>query len=104
MKNPVSFINNQSGNDYRVVINAISSWEDFEKLVRYLEINYKAEILESYDGPDARHWIIKIDNEKIELIHNDGYGNYFRALTLQGLHLIKQIGEDLKKRLKTLED
>ena len=99
MKNAVLFINDQNGQDYRVVINAIPDWEGFEKLVKYLEVNYQAEILESYDGPDARRWIIYVRNMKIELIHNDGYGNYFQALTFDGNCLIKEIGEDLANRL-----
>ena len=81
---------------------SISDWEGFEKLAKYLEINYQAEILESYDGPDARRWIFSIDGKKIELIHSDGYGNYFCSASIEGNTLISMIGKDLEKRLKDI--
>ena len=102
MIKPVLYIHNNKNNDYRVVVNAIADWEGFEKLAKYLEINYQAEILESYDGPDARRWIFSIDGKKIELIHSDGYGNYFCSASIEGNTLISMIGKDLEKRLKDI--
>lgn len=77
------------------IMNLIPDWEGFDKLINYLEIHYKTTILESCDGPDARRWIIKVNGEQIELIHDDGYGNYFLAPTIATETIVRQIGLDL---------
>ena len=102
MSKSVLFIRKKKENDCRVVINAIQDWGGFEKLVKYLQMHYKVKILESYDGPDARRWIIQLNDEKIELIHSDGYGNYLKACNEKGEDLITSIGEDLEARLKNI--
>lgn len=102
MNNSILYTVNKSNNEFRVVVNAISDWTGFEKLVKYLEVNFQASVIHSYDGPDARRWIFSIDGIEIELIHSDGYGNYLHSTTEQGQSLIKKIGADLELRLKSL--
>lgn len=96
----VLYIRDKNKDEYRVVVNAVSDWDGFDKLIKYLEVNHQANIIEVYDGPDARRWILSIKGEEIELIHNDGYGNYFIAADVKGEALINRIGEDLEKRLE----
>lgn len=99
MTNSVTFIRNNN-NQYMSVINPIPDWEGFDKLIKYIQVNYDVEILKSYDGPDARRWIIRLNGEIIELIHDDGFGNYFLAPTVESEGIVKKIGEDLESRLK----
>lgn len=98
MNKKVLYIKESDG--YRVIVNAIEDWEGFEKLAKYLEIHYQAKLLESIDGPDARRWTFSIGGVEIELIHSDGYGNYFCSSTDIGEELINKIGIDLEERLK----
>ena len=100
---PVIFLKDQKGH-LRAIIEVIPDWEGFGKLVKYLEINYHAKIVKSYDGPDARRWIISIDKTIIELIHNDDYGNYFIAPTKDSEATVYEIGKDLENRLRKLEE
>lgn len=98
MSKSVLFLRDNTG-EYSVLVKAIPDWEGFEKLVKFLEINYQANVLESYDGPGARRWIIEVQNKIIELIHDDGYGNYFLAPTVESEEILNTIGKDLENRL-----
>lgn len=95
----VLFIREENGS-YRVVIDAIPDWEGFDKLIKYLEVHYQAHVVKSVEGPDARRSVIEIGNEIIELVHSDGYGNYFLASDKNNEALILEIGKDLENRLK----
>ena len=103
MSKPVIFIKDEN-NRYRAVIDVIPDWDGFDKLIRYLEINYQTKILKSYDGPDARRWVIEVDGVIIELIHSDDYGNYLVAPTEESESLVYKIGKDLENRLKNIDD
>ena|SRR3990167_7749365 len=100
MKKSILYIRDNKNHDYRVVANVIEDWEGFEKLAKYLQINWQAKLIDSFDGPDARKWIFLIDKERIELIHSDGYGNYLTSSSNSGESLINKIGKDLEERLK----
>ncbi|MDR3492555.1 MAG: hypothetical protein P4M12_11060 [Gammaproteobacteria bacterium] len=99
MTKSVIFIRDDN-NQYRAVIDAISDWEGFEKLITFVQKYYSAEVLEEYDGPDARKWILESNGHRFELIHDDGYGNYFLARTQESEDIIRTIGKDLEERLK----
>ena len=86
------------------VIDPISDWDGFDELIGYLEKNYQTKILNSFDGPGARRWIAEINEKIIELIHDDGFGNYFLSPTVASEEMVREIGEDLEKRLKKSEE
>ncbi len=83
-----------------VVIVDIPDWEGFEKLILFVQKYYSAEVLAQYDGPDARKWILESRGHQFELIHDDGYGNYFVAPTQESELIVSEIGRDLEARLK----
>ena len=89
---------------YTAVIYSIPDWDGFDKLIAYLENNYQTKILTSADGPGARRWIVEVNEKIIELIHDDGYGNYFLAPTVESEEMVREIGEDLERRLKDIEE
>jgi hypothetical protein len=106
MNEPVLYLytNNREKKQLRVLIDAVSSWEGFDKLVRYIELNYQSKILNSYVGPDAKRWIFEVNGQIIELIHSDAFGNYFLAPTVETEDLVREIGLDLEQRLKNTEE
>lgn len=77
----------------------IEDWDGFAKIVAFLKLHYAAQVVASYDGPDARRWILKIGNEPYELIHENPYGNDFVSTTAAGDALALAIGRDLQQRL-----
>ena len=99
-------VNYMSDDDkkYIAVINPIPDWDGFDKLISYLENNYQTKILNSFDGPGARRWIAEVNEKIVELIHDDGFGNYFLAPTVESEEMVREIGEDLEKRLKNIEE
>jgi len=103
MIKPVLFLRDKE-KIYRAVIDSIPDWDGFDKLISYLEKNYQTKILTSADGPGARRWIIEVNKKIIELIHDDGYGNYFLAPTVESEGMVREIGKDLEIRLKNIEE
>jgi hypothetical protein len=85
-------------------IDPMPDWDGFDKLINYLEINYQTKILGSFDGPGARRWILEVNEKIIELIHDDGYGNYFKAPTVDSEDIVREIGADLEERLQGIEE
>ena len=96
----VSYIRSKKENYYRVLIDDMPGWDDFEELVKFLEINYCANILESFDGLDIRRCTLRIDNQKINLRYDDYDGNSLEAPDKQAEELITRIGEDIEERLE----
>jgi len=97
----VSFLK-KPGRPLEVNICAIPDWEGFDKLIKFLEIEYSAEILGRADGPDARRWFLKVSGQEFELRHDDLYGNYLFASTKSGEPIVEEIGLDLERRLANL--
>jgi hypothetical protein len=91
--------NKKSDQSLEVDICAISDWNGFDKLIQFLKNEYSVEIVNKIDGPDARRWILKVRGLEFELRHDDGYGNYFYASSADSEDIIKEIGEDLERRL-----
>jgi hypothetical protein len=103
MTKPVIFIKDQHKN-FRVVVEAISDWDGFEKLIKFAQKYYAVDVLAQCDGPGTRRWILKSGNHTFELIHDDGYGNYFVASTSKDESLLHEIGKDLEERLKNMDN
>lgn len=90
-------------NELQVDVCAISDWNGYDKLIKFVQEYYNAEIVVSLDGPDgSRRCVLECDHIKFELIHDDFYGNYFLASTPNSEELIRKIGEDLEQRLKNI--
>lgn len=101
MKNPV-VITSRKDENLEIKISAIPDWEGFDKLISFLEKHYGAKALETYDGPDARRWILECQNQIIELIHDDMFGNYLHAPSVESEVVVKNIAKDLEQRLSKI--
>ncbi len=77
----------------------INNWEGFEKLIQFLQNEYSISILEKFEGPDARRWILKSGDSSFELIYEDPYGNTLISTNTESNKLVEAIGLDLKQRL-----
>ena len=99
MSKPILILK-QPNERLEIKICAISSWGGFDELIQFLKNEYNAKVLSENDGPDARRWILESQNKKIELIHDDMYGNYLIAPTEDSEDIVYEIGKDLEERLK----
>ncbi len=86
-----------------VDICAVPDWDGFDKLIQFLKNFYMVEVRESYDGPDARRWVLHAEGVTFELHHDDPYGNTLVASANDASEgLVGRIGADLKERLAGL--
>ena len=81
-----------------VDIYPVSDWDGFEKLAKYIENEFTAEIETKFDGPGSRLWRFRKDSYVFELIFDDGYGNYLREFSEGSSSLLKKISADLDSR------
>ena len=58
---------------------AVSDWEGFEKLFRFLERHYDAKVQRQFDGPDSRRWVLDVQGKALEIQHEDPWGNVILA-------------------------
>ncbi|MBL4683236.1 MAG: hypothetical protein JKY37_01490 [Nannocystaceae bacterium] len=100
-KNPISF--SQRDGRVRCEIHNLPDWEGLEKLALFLEKQYGASVVERFDGPDARRWVLAVGATRVELQHEDPWGNVLVALDAQGDELVRRIGDDLGARLAGLD-
>jgi len=82
-----------------VFILEISDWSGFDKLIQFLKNEYAIEVIENYDGPGSRRWVLKSEGRKFELWHEDSFGNSLVALDPKSVDIVSRIGEDLNARL-----
>ncbi len=87
----------------RCDVHGIPDWEGFEKLVLFLEKNYRAKVLERIDGPDARRWKLQVEGVCLELQHEDPWGNVLVAVDDDADGVVRRIGEDLQGRLDAVD-
>jgi hypothetical protein len=100
--NTTVLFNKQPNKPLEVNICPISDWDGFDKIIQFLKNEYSAEILSQVDGPGSRRWVVKIKNQEIELRHDDGYGNYLFAPSLESEEIVREIGRDLENRLQEI--
>ena len=91
-------VNSEKEGLYEVDVAAISDWDGFELLAKFIEKNYGGEVINRIEGPESRVWTINID-EKIITLHNNPYGNSFKASDNEAIELLKIISKDLENRL-----
>jgi len=101
VKPAVSF--SQHNGRTRCDVHNVPDWDGLEKLARFLEKYYAATILERIDGPDARRWVLRVNDIQVELQHEDPYGNALLAVDAEGDDLVRVIGDDLGARLAGVE-
>ena len=92
----------ERGDGLECAIHAVSSWDDFDKLLRFLEKHHQATIMQCIDGPDARIALLDVDGTTLELHHEDPWGNSLVSPTTASNQALRQIAADLKKRLTGL--
>jgi len=77
---------------------AIPDWEGFDKIVRFLEKHYDAEVVSRADGPDARRWVLRAMGQIIEVQHDDPWGNTIVSPTPEADPIVERIASDLGRR------
>ncbi len=97
--NQVVSITKNSNRFVEVDVHAVSDWDGFDKLIAFLKNEYSVIVIEQFDGPDARRWILESEGIKLELLHDDPYGNTIVSVSLASNEKVKEIGNDLKERL-----
>ena len=75
------------------------SWDEFDKLMMFLQNEYDAKIVRLADGPDARVCTFKISEQEIQLFHDDFFGNSMSPCSEDGEEIVDQIAIDLDNRL-----
>ena len=81
-------------------IEDIASWDGFEEICRFFSEHLKSEVLSKNDGPDARVWKMKIDNEILCVVHDDMVGNFFFAERAEGNSVAAQMANKLSERIR----
>jgi hypothetical protein len=103
MKEPVIYYK-EPGKHLEISVLPVPDWEGFEKLAAFAENFHSAKVIEKNDGPGSRKWILEKMGCKFELIHDEGYGNYFLARTELAERIIQEIGKDLENRFKNIKN
>jgi hypothetical protein len=85
-------------------VHAVSDWDGFEKLVRFLEKHYQGRVLDSVDGPDARRAVLEVRGERLEVQHEDPWGNSIFAFSSQSHELLREVAADLDSRLSATDE
>ena len=101
MDKPV-IVTSKKGERLEIAVKAVPGWEGFDELISYLIQHYEATVLKELDGPDARRWILKCHDQIIEVHHDDMFGNYLFAPTLESEEVIREIAQDLGERFSNI--
>lgn len=81
-------------------VTAITDWDGFDTLVKYLEKYWHAQVVESEDGIYSRRKVLYSGEVAISLYHDSQIGNYFmREDGPADQSLLEKIEADLVKRL-----
>ncbi|RFA24283.1 hypothetical protein CAI21_22270 [Alkalilimnicola ehrlichii] len=98
-RKPVVLTRNSDGR-FGIDVPSVPDWEGFEKLARFLENEYQAQVINKADGPDSRQWILLVGGHEVILRHDDPYGNTIESKDALGAKIVEAIGKDLEARLK----
>lgn len=75
----------------------LPTYEDFDKIIKYLEYKYNVIISKKLDGPDMRVWNLTINDIPFKL-YNDPYGNTL-IYNYKNNFFIKKIASSLQDDL-----
>ena len=78
---------------------ALEDSAGFEELASLIERHHRGTVIERYDGPDARRWVIQIPLGIVELHHDDAWGNRLVSKSDATDIPVEEIGNDLEQRL-----
>lgn len=92
----------QSNGRVEFHIEDIASWDGFEEICRYFVEYLGAEVLSTNDGPDARAWKMKMNNEMLYIVHDDLIGNFFFAVRPEGNPVAIEASGILSERIRRL--
>ncbi|HEU4855611.1 MAG TPA: hypothetical protein VFS89_10095 [Nitrosospira sp.] len=56
------------------------------------------------DGPDARVWKIKVNDEVISVVHDDMIGNFFFPEKLEGERTAKEMAAKLDEQIRAVAE
>lgn len=88
------------GNKLEAKIQAIPGWDGFDNILDFLLQEYAMEVLNNFEGPDARRCILKKEKWELELLHDDMFGNYLVASNEESEQFLYEICNDLEERLR----
>jgi len=83
-------------------IPAISGFDGFDKLRRYLQNEHGAVIKDCIEAPDACRCVFTLKGVDFILDYDDPYGNSIQSVGPDINHQVESIGRDLERRLKDL--
>lgn len=86
----------------KIDVCVLQDWDGFNTIIKFIENHYDVTVLKKADGPDARRWILEINGEVIELIHDDMTGNFIIATSETSEKILYEIGNDLENELKLI--
>jgi hypothetical protein len=78
---------------------AFPSWEDFDRLVHYLEDEHGATLERQVEGPDARKGWLTIDGAPVEIEFDDMAGTSVVAPKRSSESVVRNVFESLKDDL-----
>ncbi|WP_097304340.1 hypothetical protein [Pseudomonas chlororaphis] len=82
-------------------VGAVSDWEGFESLVKYLEKYWQAVPIQMDDNIYSRRWLLRSGEVLITIYHDSQVGNYFvREDGVEEQGLLEQIEGDLIERFR----
>jgi hypothetical protein len=81
-------------------VEEISWWDGLEEICRFFVEQLGAELLSKCDGPDARAWSVRMNNETIVVVHDDMDGNFFFAERKEGEPVANEMANKLAERIQ----
>jgi hypothetical protein len=81
-----------------IVLDGLESWQEFDRLARFVVSVLGAELIDAADGPDARRWIFRYQQRSFELRHDDMLGNTLFSPSAIDDELVTQLAAELVRR------
>lgn len=85
LRNKLEITNHKAENGLMIGLSKDADWTLFEKLVRYIESDFKAKLVKRIDGLDQRYWDLSIDGKQLTL-HLD---------TFAGISILSDENDDM---------
>lgn len=82
----------------------ISSWDGFEQICHFFIERLGAELVSQNDGPDARVWKIKVNDEAMSVVHDDMIGNFFFPEKSEGERTAKEMAAKLDEQIRVIAE
>lgn len=99
MKPTVVAKRNTSGDFVLMIIQEDLGYDAIEELFEFLKVEYDAQVLQKFDGPYSRRWLLNIDGAQVTVDFDEADGFDLTVDSAEMESLLERIGEDLKARL-----